>query len=126
MTNDGDIVNKILRARNGHEKEYVVTVNKPITDDFIRKMGNGVPILETITKKCFVKREGKQVFRIILEQGLNRQIRRMCEYLGFEVTQLVRVRIMNIALGTLKEGQWRNLTPKELLEINQRISGSKK
>jgi 23S rRNA pseudouridine2604 synthase len=126
MTNDGDIVNKILRARNGHEKEYVVTVNKPITDDFIRKMANGVPILETITKKCFVKREGKQVFRIILEQGLNRQIRRMCEYLGFEVTQLVRVRIMNIALGTLKEGRWRNLTPKELLEINQRISSSKK
>lgn len=122
MTNDGDIVNKILRAKYGHEKEYIVTVNKPITEDFIKKMGNGVPILDTITKKCFLRWEGKYNFRIILEQGLNRQIRRMCEYFGYEVTQLVRVRIMNVTLGTLKTGQWRYLTPKELIEINRRIS----
>lgn len=123
LTNDGDIVNKILRAKYGHEKEYIVTVDKPITEDFIKNMGNGIPILDTVTKKCFVRGEGKYVFRIILEQGLNRQIRRMCEYLGYEVKELVRVRIMNVTIGTLKIGQWRNLTPKELIEINRRVSG---
>ncbi len=98
MTNDGDIVNKILRARNNHEKEYTVTVNKPITDRFIEKMGNGVPILDTITRKCKVEQISKYIFKIILTQGLNRQIRRMCEYLGYEVTALKRIRIINISL----------------------------
>lgn len=126
LTNDGDIVNKILRAGNNHEKEYVVTVHKPITDEFIKGMAGGVPILDTVTNKCYVKKEGKQVFRIILTQGLNRQIRRMCEYFGFKVTKLERVRIMNVSLGNLKIGQWRNLTYKELVEINKLISTSVK
>ena len=98
LTNDGDIVNKILRARNNHEKEYIVTVNKPITPDFIYKMSNGIPILNTVTKKCFVKQTHKNQFRIILTQGLNRQIRRMCEYLNYRVNTLKRVRIMNVKL----------------------------
>lgn len=119
MTNDGDIVNKILRAGNNHEKEYVVTVDKPITDSFIKGMSNGVPILGTVTKKCFVKKEGKFVFRIILTQGLNRQIRRMCEYFGYEVKKLERIRIMNVSLGKLKIGSWRYITKKELAEINR-------
>lgn len=119
MTNDGDIVNKILRAGNNHEKEYVVTVNKPITDEFIKGMSNGVPILGTVTKKCLVKKEGKYAFRIILTQGLNRQIRRMCEYFGYEVKKLERLRIMNVSLGNLKIGSWRYLTKKELDEINR-------
>ncbi|MCU0351532.1 MAG: 23S rRNA pseudouridine(2604) synthase RluF, partial [Flavobacterium sp.] len=98
MTNDGDIVNKILRARNNHEKEYIVTVNKPITDRFIQRMANGIPILETITKKCKVEQVSKYVFRIVLTQGLNRQIRRMCDYLDYEVIALKRTRIINISL----------------------------
>ena len=107
LTNDGDIVNKILRAGNNHEKEYIVTVNKPITPEFVQKMSSGVPILDTVTKKCMVKHESKYVFRIILTQGLNRQIRRMCSYLGYEVTKLERIRIMNVSLGNLPIGKWR-------------------
>ena len=126
MTNDGDIVNKILRAGNYHEKEYIVTVNKKITQEFINRMSNGVEILDTITNKCFVKKEGEKVFRIILTQGLNRQIRRMCEALGYEVTKLERIRIMNINLGNLKIGEWRNLTYKELRDLNELIKNSRK
>ena len=126
LTNDGDIVNKILRAGNNHEKEYIVTVDKPIKDEFIKRMGDGVPILGEVTKKCFVKKEGKFSFRIILTQGLNRQIRRMCEYLGYKVTKLERIRIMNVELKGLKIGAWRNLTENELREIGNLISGSVK
>ena len=126
LTNDGDIVNKILRAGNNHEKEYLVTVDKPINDEFIKKMSNGVPILGAITKKCFIKKESKYVFRIILTQGLNRQIRRMCEYLGFRVTKLERIRIMNVSLENLKIGQWRYLTSSELLKIGDLTSDSLK
>ncbi|SFB25149.1 23S rRNA pseudouridine(2604) synthase RluF [Clostridium frigidicarnis] len=126
LTNDGDIVNKILRAGNNHEKEYLVTVDKPINDEFIKKMSNGVPILGTITKKCFIKKESKYVFRIILTQGLNRQIRRMCEYLGFRVTKLERIRIMNVSLENLKIGQWRYLSSSELLKIWDLTSDSLK
>ena len=125
LTNDGDIVNKILRARNHHEKEYVVTVNKPITKAFIHKMGNGVPVLDTITKKCFVKQTHKNQFRIILTQGLNRQIRRMCEHLNYRVTELKRVRIMNVKLD-IKVGKWRYLRPEELKILNQLLSKSSK
>lgn len=125
MTDDGDIVNKILRARNNHEKEYVVTVNKPITDRFIQRMGNGVPILDTVTKKCKVEQISKFVFRIILTQGLNRQIRRMCEYLGYEVTALKRTRIINITLD-IPIGRYRELTDAEILELNQLIAPSSK
>lgn len=126
LTNDGDIVNKILRAGNNHEKEYIVTVDKKITDDFIRKMGSGVKILGTITKDCFVKKESDYVFRIILTQGMNRQIRRMCEALGYNVKKLNRIRIMNINLGNLKIGQWRDLSKKELLGLNDLIKDSNK
>lgn len=126
MTNDGDIVNKILRAGNNHEKEYIVTVNKSITDEFIKGMSNGVPILGTVTKKCLVKKESKNSFRIILTQGLNRQIRRMCEYFGYEVKKLERIRIMNVSLGNLKIGSWRYLTNKELAEINRLTENSLK
>lgn len=125
MTNDGDIVNKILRARNNHEKEYIVTVDKPITKDFLYKMSEGVPILDTITRKCKVERLGKATFKIILTQGLNRQIRRMCEFLGYNVTKLKRVRIMNINLD-VEKGKWRDLTAKELKELNALLSDSKK
>ena len=125
MTNDGDIVNKILRARNNHEKEYIVTVNKPITDRFIDRMANGIPILETITKKCKVEQISKYVFRIILTQGLNRQIRRMCEYLDYEVTALKRTRIINISLD-VQEGKYRNLTDAEVAELNKLIEPSSK
>lgn len=125
LTSDGDIVNKILRARNNHEKEYIVTVDKMITSDFIRKMGNGIPILGTVTNKCKVTPLGKYKFKIILTQGLNRQIRRMCEYLGYEVTKLKRIRIMNIPLD-LPIGKWRDLTQEELHEINQSIADSAK
>ena len=125
MTNDGDIVNKILRARNNHEKEYIVTVNKPITDRFIDRMANGIPILETITKKCKVEQISKYVFRIILTQGLNRQIRRMCEYLDYEVTALKRTRIINISLD-VQEGKYRNLTDAEVAELNKLIETSSK
>lgn len=113
LTNDGDIVNKILREENNHEKEYIVSTNRLVNSDFITKMSNGVPILETITKKCVVTQEGKKMFSIILTQGLNRQIRRMCEYLGYRVVSLKRVRIMNIQLGDLKPGKWRDLTESE-------------
>jgi len=125
LTNDGDIVNKILRARNNHEKEYVVTVNKPITKSFVDKMGKGVPILDTVTRPCVVKQTHEREFRIILTQGLNRQIRRMCEYLGYRVVRLKRVRIMNVTLDICK-GKWRDLTTKELAEINRLVAASKK
>lgn len=125
MTNDGDIVNKILRARNNHEKEYTVTVNKPITDRFIQRMGNGVPILDTVTKKCKVEQISKYTFKIILTQGLNRQIRRMAEYLGYEVTALKRIRIINISLD-IPVGRYRDLTDDEIKELNQLIEPSSK
>src|SRR5210317_595221 len=125
MTSDGDIVNKILRARNNHEKEYVVNVHKPINQDFITRMRNGVPILDTVTRKCYVEQIGPKTFRIILTQGLNRQIRRMCEYLGYKVTKLKRVRIMNIPLD-VEIGKWRYLTDSELNEINSLVSDSSK
>ena len=126
LTNDGDIVNKILRAGNNHEKEYVVTVDKPLNSDFVKKMSNGIPILGTVTKKCFVKQEGEKKFRIILTQGINRQIRRMCAALGFKVTSLLRVRIMHITLQGLAKGKWRYFTPAEIAEINRLIAGSSK
>jgi len=125
LTNDGDIVNKILRARNNHEKEYEVTVNKPITQEFIRSMGGGVPILDTVTRNCFVKQVHKKKFKIILTQGLNRQIRRMCEYLGYDVKKLKRVRIMNIKLD-IPVGIYRDFTAKELNQINQLVEHSTK
>jgi len=125
LTNDGDIVNDILRARYGHEKEYVVKVNRPITRDFIKKMSSGVPILDTVTKECFVEQDTKFQFRIILTQGLNRQIRRMCEQLGFKVTYLKRVRIMNLELGHLKVGKWRKLTKGEMQELRKEIKATK-
>ena len=124
LTNNGDIVNKILRAGNNHEKEYVVTVDKQITDDFILKMGNGVPILGEITKKCKVSKESAYTFRITLIQGLNRQIRRMCEYFGYEVMKLERVRIMNINLKGLPLGEWRLLNDDEMTEIMTAIADS--
>lgn len=125
LTSDGDIVNKILRARNNHEKEYVVTVNKLITPSFIKKMANGIPILDTVTRNCDVQSINKYSFKIVLTQGLNRQIRRMCEYLGYEVVKLKRVRIMNVTLDVLP-GKWRHLTQKELLEIQNTTSNSSK
>lgn len=124
MTNDGSIVNKILRSGNYHEKEYLVTVDKPITDAFLEQMAAGVPILDTVTRPCRIIQQGENRFRIILTQGLNRQIRRMCEALGFEVTRLIRVRIMHVALGTLKRGEWRYLTPKEVKELKRLTSRS--
>lgn len=124
MTNNGDIINKMMRAGNEHEKEYIVTVNKPITDEFLEKMANGVPILDTVTRKCKIEKVGKFKFRIILTQGLNRQIRRMCEYCGFKVTRLVRIRVMNIKLGDLKVGQYRNVTEKEIAELYELIKDS--
>jgi len=125
LTNDGDIVNKILRARNNHEKEYIVSVNRPINRDFIQSMSNGVEILDTITKNCFVKQLGPKKFRIILTQGLNRQIRRMCESLGFRVKSLKRVRIMNIKLD-VSTGEYREFTKKELFELNELLKNSSK
>jgi 23S rRNA pseudouridine2604 synthase len=124
LTNHGDLVNKILRAGNDHEKEYVVTVNKPVTDDFIRGMGAGVPMLGTVTKKCKVKKEAPFVFRITLVQGLNRQIRRMCEHFGYEVTKLERTRIMNVSMKGLPLGEWRDLTDDELVELFKLIENS--
>ena len=126
LTNEGDIVNKILRAGNNHEKEYVVTVDKPLNRQFVNKMANGIPILDTVTKKCKVKQTGPQQFTIVLTQGLNRQIRRMCEYLGYEVVTLKRTRIMNVTLKGLKVGQWRHLTEQEMAEINNSIADSGK
>jgi len=125
LTDDGDIVNKILRASNNHEKEYLVTVNKPISQTFIERMSNGVPILDTVTKKCFVKKMGTYEFKIILTQGLNRQIRRMCEYLDYEVETLKRVRIMNIKLD-VPVGTYRELTIEELKELNSLLEESTK
>ena len=126
LTNDGDIVNKILRAGNGHEKEYIVSVDKPITTDFVNQMRNGVKILGTVTNKCFVKQEGDKRFRIILTQGLNRQIRRMCETLGYKVITLSRTRIMNFTLTNITPGKWRYFTPNELTTINEMLKNSSK
>ncbi|WP_162416790.1 23S rRNA pseudouridine(2604) synthase RluF [Cyclobacterium roseum] len=125
LTSDGDIVNKILRAGNQHEKEYLVRVNKRIEPDFIEKMSSGVPILGVMTRKCQVRQLGKNTFKIILTQGLNRQIRRMCEYLGYQVVSLKRIRIMNIHLD-LPTGKWRDLTQSELQEIQQLVAHSSK
>ena len=125
LTNDGDIVNKILRARNNHEKEYIVTVNKPVTNDFIEKMANGIPVLDTITRNCIVEQIHKNQFRIILTQGLNRQIRRMCEYLNYRVVKLKRIRIMNIELN-VGTGKYRDLTKREFLELQSLIEDSDK
>lgn len=126
LTSDGNIVNKILRAGNNHEKEYVVTVNKKIDHDFIECMSNGVPVLGTITKKCKVKKIDERSFNIILTQGLNRQIRRMCEHLGYEVTRLQRVRIMNITLEGISPGAWRYFSDAELKNILELVSESTK
>lgn len=125
LTNDGDIVNKILRSRNNHQKEYIVRVDKPITNDFIQRMSNGVPILDTITKKCYVNKISNFEFKIILTQGLNRQIRRMCEVLKYKVKKLKRIRIMNIHLN-IDLGKWRNLEKKELNELNRLCKESHK
>ena len=125
LTNDGDIVNKILRARNNHEKEYIVSVNRPINKEFIQSMSNGVEILDTITKNCFVKQLGQKKFKIILTQGLNRQIRRMCESLGYRVKSLKRVRIMNIKLD-VPTGKYREITKEELIELNRLLENSSK
>jgi len=119
LTNNGDMVNKILRAGNKHEKEYVVTVNKPLTDNALKGMAKGVPMLGTYTKKCKIVQEGVKVFRITLIQGLNRQIRRMCEHFGYEVVKLERVRIMNITLQGLPPGEWRDLTEEEMKELHE-------
>ena len=126
LTNDGDIVNRILRAGNNHEKEYVVTVDKPVTPEFTREMAAGVKLDGAYTKACRVKTEGKTVFRITLTQGLNRQIRRMCEALGYKVTRLIRVRIMNVTLGKLAAGEWRYLTADEVADIQKLVATSSK
>lgn len=124
MTNEGDLVNKIMRAGNCHEKEYLVTVDHPLTGRFLYGMAGGVPILDTVTRQCKVERTGQQSFRIILTQGLNRQIRRMCEYFGYHVVSLKRVRIMNIHLGELPVGQYRNVTEQERKKLNEMLKGS--
>ena len=124
MTNQGDLVNRIMRAGNYHEKEYLVTVHKPIDEQFLKQMAGGVPILDTITRPCFVERTGKQSFRIILTQGLNRQIRRMCEYLGYQVTSLKRVRIMNLELSGIEKGAYREITEKEWNTLSRLIESS--
>lgn len=121
LTNQGNLVNKILKASNYHEKEYIVTVDKKITDDFIRQMGEGVPILDTVTRKCNVSKINDHTFNIILTQGLNRQIRRMCEYLDYNVRTLKRIRIMNIKLGKLKSGTYRNVSKEELEELKRQF-----
>ena len=126
LTNDGDIVNKILRAGNNHEKEYIVSVNKVITAEFVKKMGNGIPILDTVTQKCSVVQLDKMRFKIILTQGLNRQIRRMCEVLNYKVTKLLRTRIMNITLDGISTGKWRYLSEHEIYSINQLVAKSTK
>jgi len=125
LTNDGDIVNKILRSKNNNEKEYEVSVNKNLTNDFVQKMSSGIPILGTMTKKCSVKKIKKNKFKIILTQGLNRQIRRMCNYLDYKVTNLRRIRIMNIKLDT-NLGKWRYLTQNELEDLNSLLGNSSK
>lgn len=126
LTNNGDIVNKMMRSGNMHEKEYIVTVNRPVTDSFLHGMANGVPLVElnTTTRKCRVERTGKKQFRIVLTQGLNRQIRRMCEYFGYRVQKLVRVRIMNIELGDLEPGKYRDVTPQEYKRLLELIASS--
>jgi len=126
MTNNGDIINRMMRSANCHEKEYKVTVDKEITEEFIEKMSGGVPILDTVTRPCRVTKIGKYTFSIILTQGLNRQIRRMCGALGYEVRDLLRVRVMNIRLGSLKEGEYRKLTDEELEELYSLIQDSPK
>jgi len=125
LTNDGDIVNKILRSKNNNEKEYLVRVDKPINTKFLEKMRNGVPILDTVTKKCEVEKINDMTFRIVLTQGLNRQIRRMCEFLGYEVKKLKRIRIMNIKLD-IPVGKWRDLTPEEFSTLNNLLEDSSK
>ena len=126
LTSDGDIVNKILRAGNNHEKEYLVTVDRPFSERFLKRMAAGVPILETVTKPCVVTAQNRTMFKIVLTQGLNRQIRRMCEYLGYDVVRLKRTRIMGVRLGALKPGQWRALTEAEMTQINAAVADSKK
>ncbi len=126
LTNDGDIVNKILRAANNHEKEYIVSVDKAVTTEFVQRMSNGLPILGTTTRKCFVRQEGSRRFRIVLTQGLNRQIRRMCEYLDYKVITLTRVRIMNVQMDNLPVGKWRYFTPAEIDKMNQLVVASVK
>jgi 23S rRNA pseudouridine2604 synthase len=126
LTNDGNIVNKVLRAGNNHEKEYLVSVDKPLTPDFIKQMGEGVKIMRTRTRPCKVSQENKYVFRITLTQGMNRQIRRMCDALDYKVRKLVRVRIMNVKLGNLPTGHWRYLTPEEIVIINKLVAESSK
>ena len=126
LTNDGDIVNKILRAGNKHEKEYIVRLHKPAEQGFVTQMSNGVPILGTVTAPCKVQMMGRQTFRITLTQGLNRQIRRMCEYLGYSVLSLKRTRIMNIELGKLALGKWRNLSDEEVAQLKASVSYSDK
>lgn len=121
MTNNGEIVNKILRSRNNHEKEYVVTVDKTITEEFLKRMSQPIPILDTMTKPCKIWRTGQKEFHIILTQGLNRQIRRMCEYCGYKVMKLERIRIMNIGLGNLKTGGYRNITKQEIIELRKQL-----
>ena len=125
LTNDGDIVNKILRAGNKHEKEYMVSVNKPVTADFLKKMSNGVPVNGIVTRKCKLTQVGKTSFKIVLTQGLNRQIRKMCQYLDYEVRSLKRIRIMNVKMD-IPEGSWRYLTKEEVSEIKQMVSKSRK
>jgi 23S rRNA pseudouridine2604 synthase len=124
LTNDGDIVNKILRSSNNNEKEYVVTVDREITHDMIKQMGSGVRILGEVTKPCYIRQEGQRRFRIILKQGLNRQIRRMCETFGYKVKTLKRIRIMHIQLGALPTGKWRYLTPQEMDELEKALSNA--
>ena len=121
LTNDGGLANSVMKSRNNHEKEYIVRVNKDIDDAFLNRMRNGVPILDTITKKCKVEKTGARSFRIVLTQGLNRQIRRMCEYFGYRVINLKRVRVMNINLGNLRNGEYRALTNEEIRELKQSI-----
>ena len=124
LTNQGDLVNRIMRAGNFHEKEYIVQVNRPVTKDFLQKMGKGVPVLDTVTRPCPVEKISEDTFRIILTQGLNRQIRRMCEYLGYEVVRLKRVRIMNLTLKGLKKGDYREITKQELRELVRLLKDS--
>ena len=124
LTNEGDLVNKIMRAGNRHEKEYFVTVNKPVDEEFVRRMSKGVPILDTVTRPCRVTKTGTFTFRIILTQGLNRQIRRMCQYLGYEVQKLKRIRIMNLTLDGIKEGEYREITDKEWKELKELLATS--
>ena len=126
MTNNGDIINQIMRSANRHEKEYKVTVDREVTRDFLDRMAAGVPILDTVTRPCQVQKIGKYTFSIILTQGMNRQIRRMCEALGYQVKDLLRTRILNIRLGNLKEGEYRQVTDEELNELYERIRGSSK